>query len=54
MPEYIVKEFGHIPILEKNLLLKRKKRNGGVGKVRPPVVTIMGHMNRAKLPFDLS
>jgi len=49
--EYIVKEFGHNPVLEEapNLEINKKvKLEGSNLQKRPPIVTIMGHVDHGK------
>tara|TARA_B100001996_G_scaffold76822_1_gene56719 strand:- start:338 stop:2545 length:2208 start_codon:yes stop_codon:yes gene_type:complete len=49
--EYIVKEFGHTPILEEaptKILSKSPIGNGKELVSRPPIVTIMGHVDHGK------
>ena len=49
--EYLVKEFGHIPIKEKkaeDIIEKIKEVNTENLKRRPPIVTVMGHVDHGK------
>tara|TARA_Y100000590_G_scaffold132901_1_gene151836 strand:- start:1792 stop:4023 length:2232 start_codon:yes stop_codon:yes gene_type:complete len=49
--EYLVKEFGNIPIREKKPdlnILKTKKKDDRNLKLRSPIVTVMGHVDHGK------
>jgi len=49
--EYLVKEFGNIPIREKKPdlnILKTEKKDKKNLKSRPPIVTVMGHVDHGK------
>ena len=49
--EYLVKEFGNVPIREKKPdlnILKSEKKDSKNLKARPPIITVMGHVDHGK------
>tara|TARA_Y100001970_G_scaffold50833_1_gene64389 strand:- start:904 stop:3123 length:2220 start_codon:yes stop_codon:yes gene_type:complete len=49
--EYIVKEFGHTPVIDKTPITElsgKKNIDKSNFKLRPPIVTIMGHVDHGK------